>query len=721
MKKIISLFILLNFVQFIYSQSSSTAQSTTLKLEGTIFDQYPFYDNNFEPAAGSLTTRLVQTSINPSTRTPTLNTLLPYTTTNINGRMVTPSLFQYFFQPNKNAPLTNNSGANFPIPMTVNLTLNPSTGTYVYDNQFFFPIDNQGFDQNPFYHNYTDGTNYHNFHFCLKINTRFTYTGNEVFYFVGDDDVWVFINDQLVIDLGGLHEAAGKNIDLTTLGLTKNKDYTFDFFYCERHTTQSTIRIETSIQAYCPFYDYCGVCYGDGSTCCDPKTNCDDGNACTIDTCPPSNTVFQAGLKLTDYCQHQPIVCPFIDMCTNNTQCDPSSGKCIAFPITCQDKSSQCLSMKPCDVIAGCLYTPTCTSANNPCYTGACSGGTCQTKSNSTCASELGNDPCKVYYCDSNSGCVSQPLCKQGSDPCEQNICNAGVCTINKLDPSQCSCGCKLDKCQKNNCVATNGTSVCSPLPLDEIDDGNPCTDDHCDPNTGAITHNLTTKCSGCMKCNSTTGSCSPTNKECEDGNECTDNVCSPDASNANMGVCTNKSVVCSSTDKCLSFSCDTNKGCISKPVVCPNIGNCKVGACDSAIGCTSVPRVCNSSAFCIVAECDEAIGCISFEKRCSPDNSKCQTGVCVNATETEDGKCISVDFDPKPFICQKGALISTAVIASVVCVGAVVLGAAIFAGKKGYDHWKSNQGQVFASSNANPLYQQSNNGGENALFEPPQ
>ncbi|KAM9995736.1 hypothetical protein ACTFIY_001929 [Dictyostelium cf. discoideum] len=719
MKIIFNLLILFSLVNFINSQS--TTQPTILKLEGTIYDQYPYFDNNFEPIAGSLTTRLVQNAINTTTRTPTLNTLLPFTSTNVQGRMVVPSLFQYFYQPNKNAPLTNNSGANFPIPMTVNLTLNPSTGTYVYDNQFFFPIDYQGFDQDPFYRNYTDGTDYHNFHFCLKINTRFTYTGNEVFYFIGDDDVWVFINDQLVIDLGGLHEAAGKNVDLTTLGLIKNKDYTFDFFYCERHTTKSTIRIETSIQAYCPFYDYCGVCYGDGSTCCDPKVNCNDGDSCTIDSCPPRDTIIPAGFSISDLCQHTPVLCPSIDMCTNNT-CDSKSGQCAPTSIKCDDKSSQCLTLKPCDPSSGCLYTSSCTSAHNPCYTGTCSNGQCQTKSNSTCAAELGNDPCKVYYCNINSGCVSQPLCKQGPDSCEQNICNAGVCTIKKLDPSVCSCGCVLNKCQKNNCVAaSNGTSVCSPLPLDEIDDGNPCTDDHCDEATGLISHNLTTKCTGCMKCNATTGSCSPTNNECQDGNECTDNICVAADSNINQGECSNKTVSCPTTDKCLVYTCDTNKGCVSKPVVCPNSGNCQVGVCDSVKGCKLVPRVCNSTAFCLVSQCDEAIGCITFEKRCSPDNSKCQSGVCVNATATEPGKCKSVDYDPKPFICQTGAIVSTAVVASVVVVGAVVLGAAIFAGKKGYDHWKSNQGQVFASSNANPLYQQSNNGGENALFEAPQ
>jgi len=46
--------------------------------------------------------------------------------------------------------------------------------------------------------------------------------GLEVFTFTGDDDLWVFIDDTLAIDLGGVHGAMTQSVGLDTLGLTVN-------------------------------------------------------------------------------------------------------------------------------------------------------------------------------------------------------------------------------------------------------------------------------------------------------------------------------------------------------------------------------------------------------------------------------------------------------------------------------------------------------------------
>ena len=47
----------------------------------------------------------------------------------------------------------------------------------------------------------------------------------QTFYFTADDDLWVYINNQLVIDLGGLHPPLEKNVNLNDLGLTVGQDY----------------------------------------------------------------------------------------------------------------------------------------------------------------------------------------------------------------------------------------------------------------------------------------------------------------------------------------------------------------------------------------------------------------------------------------------------------------------------------------------------------------
>jgi fibro-slime domain-containing protein len=120
-------------------------------------------------------------------------------------------------------------------------------GDLVFDSSAFFPIDGQGFGNQG---------RANNFHFTTVIRSSFTYRGGERFTFRGDDDVWIFVNRRLALDLGGLHPAVMGSIDFDAqaarLGLTRGQTYRFDVFHAERHTSESNFRMQTSIECFRP-------------------------------------------------------------------------------------------------------------------------------------------------------------------------------------------------------------------------------------------------------------------------------------------------------------------------------------------------------------------------------------------------------------------------------------------------------------------------------------
>lgn len=130
------------------------------------------------------------------------------------------------------------------LPFAVDLWLEPVGETFVYDSTSFFPLAGLG---------YMDS-----YLFTTELHTSFKYQGTEVFTFRGDDDVFVFINGHLAVNLSGVHEAQEGSVTLaeqaTAFGLEVGNVYTFDLFQAERQPSESNFRLETTLD-----FTGCGV------------------------------------------------------------------------------------------------------------------------------------------------------------------------------------------------------------------------------------------------------------------------------------------------------------------------------------------------------------------------------------------------------------------------------------------------------------------------------
>ena len=231
-------------------------------------------------------------------------------------------------------------------------------------------------------------------------------------------------------------------------------------------------------------------CPDNGGTpriCENPALSCDDGNACTTDSCDPVLG-----------CVQERISCNDGDACTDDV-CDPASG-CVNAALSCDDGDA--CTEDSCDSVTGCSNVDISASCNDvtACTTDRCVPATGCVNEAVEC--DDGNE-CTNDSCNAVAGCASRSVpngtpCDGGRGECMRGVCEPLDCFVDAdCDDDD---ACTADSCDlgANACINADISATC--------DDGDACTADSCDAETGCANVDDSARC--------------------DDGNDCTADSC---------------------------------------------------------------------------------------------------------------------------------------------------------------------------------------------------
>lgn len=325
---------------------------------------------------------------------------------------------------------------------------------------------------------------------------------------------------------------------------------------------------------------------------------CNDHDACTIETCDPN-----------DGCQYSAVNCDDNNACTLDS-CDPTTG-CAHTAVTCDDNNG--CTTDTCDGALGCRFannTSSCDDGDSCTNNDRCAGGSCAGTPLS-CNDGLfctGSESCDDGQCvTTGSPCVAGQVCDENSNAC-----------VECLTAVHCNDGddCTADTCKNGNCQNTTITGCCETN--GDCDDGSLCTIDRCTNNQ--CTHSAR-NCSDNNACTldtcSTVTGCLNTSISCDDGNVCTDDSCDPAFGCENQP----NTVSCDDDDFCTLGDTCSNGVCGGPSVECDDGLFCNGAEICNSGDCASSGNPCADGQF-----CDEVNGCTGLARTSNPRNGTTST-----------------------------------------------------------------------------------------------
>jgi RHS repeat-associated protein len=336
----------------------------------------------------------------------------------------------------------------------------------------------------------------------------------------------------------------------------------------------------------------------------------------------------------------------------------------------CDTNSTVCDGAGSCDAAAVCVIgAPPSIDDGNPCTADACdpvngavhlpmaAGVSCETDGN---------------VCNGLSRCDGAGACREGAspvlddgNPCTRDSCTSSTGVEHLPEPAGTSCD-DDDLC--NGVATCDAQANCIQRQAPNIDDGNPCTTDSCDPARGVLHGTVPngfacddqTVCNGRESCQD--GACvSASPLPIDDGNPCTADACDPLAGAVHTALqdgttCESDGDVCNGTSTCAAGTCVAGT-----PLVTDDGNPCTADSCHATSGVqhTLVTNgtACDDGNACTMGdECTAGVCAAGVPKSCAPPDACHETGVCNPA----DGVCSS-PVKPDGVACDDGNGCTTA------------------------------------------------------------